>query len=109
MKKLLGLVGFVVVGAVACDVGGSGSASDALVLDVRCAAEADCPEGFECETESEHGTEQSYCVSHDADIVGSGACPAGYELEEEHGTTFCKPHGGSGKGGSDEDDGGSST
>lgn len=96
MKKLACLLGLVVVGSVACDVGGTGTATDAVVLDVRCAADAECPSGFECETETEHGVEASYCVSHDEDIVAAGACPAGYELEEEHGGTFCKPHGGSG-------------
>lgn len=99
MKELVGLLGAAVVGAVACNVSGTGSAADAVVLDVRCEADADCPSGFECETETEHGVDTSYCVSHDEDA--SGACPAGYELEEEHGGTFCKPHGGSGKDGED--------
>jgi Cys-rich repeat protein len=82
----------------ACTVGddGLGSSSQAVVLDQRCAADADCPSGFECETEIEHGPEASYCVSDDSQGTSNGQCPAGYELESEHGETFCKPHGGHG-------------
>jgi Cys-rich repeat protein len=80
----------------ACTVEETGSASqaDAVVLDVRCAADAECPAGFECETEIEQGVDQSYCVSHEGHGTSDGACPAGYELETEHEGTFCKPHGG---------------
>ena len=89
---------------------GSGTAASEVVLDVRCAADADCPSGFECEEEVEHGVDESYCVSHDEDAAANGECPAGYELEEEHGGTFCKPHDDdddddhSGTGGDDDDD-----
>lgn len=72
----------------------NGEAGSEVVLDVRCSADSDCPSGFECEDEVEHGVDQSYCVSHDEDAADAGECPAGYELEEEHDGTFCKPHGG---------------
>lgn len=78
-----------------CDVGGGTvEASDAVVLDVRCAGDADCPSGFECEDEVEQGVDVSYCVSHDGHTAGE--CPANFELEAEHGGVFCKPHGGKG-------------
>ncbi|MBX3155275.1 MAG: hypothetical protein KF773_04690 [Deltaproteobacteria bacterium] len=67
------------------------SSADRAILDTPCAADADCPSGFECEVE--HGT--SFCQAHDT----SGTCPAGYELEIEHGQAYCKPHGGGGGGG----------
>ena len=102
MKKLLGCLGCAVLIVAGCNSGGGEDtvfSADAVVLDVRCSADADCPTGFECETEDEHGVEQSYCVSHDEDAAAAGQCPAGYELEEEHGGTFCKLHGeGSGHG-----------
>jgi Cys-rich repeat protein len=61
------------------------------IIDTPCAADADCPDGFECEIEEEHGTTTSYCQAHED---SDGSCPPGYELEIEHGQAFCKPHGG---------------
>jgi hypothetical protein len=102
---VIGLFGLA-ISVVACggagtssDVGSSSSA-DRLVLDVRCASNTDCPSGFECEVEVEHGVSTSYCKSHDTIPAGTTpACPAGYEVEIEHGSNFCKPHGGGGGGG----------
>ncbi len=87
-----------------------GSGSQAVVLDQRCAADTDCPNGFACETEISHGPEASYCVSDDSEGTSNGQCPAGYELESEHGETLCKAHGGSnhGSGGSDDSGAGGS-
>lgn len=108
MKKLLSLVLVGLVGATAaCGTDGGEStvfAADAVVLDQRCAADADCPAGFECESEVEQGIETSYCVSHDEEAASAGQCPAGFELEEEHGGTFCKPHGTDGQSGGGSDD-----
>jgi hypothetical protein len=59
------------------------------IIEQSCAADAECPTGFECEVEVEHGTTTSFCIADDE----SGSCPAGYELEVEHGQSFCKPHG----------------
>jgi hypothetical protein len=78
-----------------------------LRIEVACSRDTDCPASFECESETEHGATVTFCQSHDeAKPDGSGAqCPAGYEVEVEHGTSFCKPHGGddSGRGGAGRD------
>jgi len=66
------------------------STSRRAIIDQPCAGDVDCPSGFECEVEVEHGTTTSFCIAHDE----AGTCPAGYELEIEHGQSFCKPHGG---------------
>lgn len=102
MSKNTVILGFLAATLAACTGGaGTGSTSQAstVVLDVRCAADAECPSGFECETEEEHGAASSYCVSHEDHGTSTGVCPAGYEQEIEHAETFCKPHGG----GSDDD------
>lgn len=73
---------------------------------IACTANADCPDGLECEME--HG--ESFCKPHDGDDTTTGEgvggdelgtacqvdedCPGGMECEHEHGTSFCKPHGG---------------
>lgn len=100
------IFGAVTMAACSAGVDVTGNASDAVVLDVRCADDADCPGVFECEVEEENGIETSYCVSHDGGDNGDGSCPDGYELEEEHGSTFCKPHGGSGGQGANSGHGG---
>lgn len=108
MKKSAYVMGLLASTLVAC--GGTaddtGISADAVVLDVRCDADADCPTGFECETELENGVDTSFCVSHDEDAAAAGACPDGYELEEEHAGTFCKPHGGTGSSSSGSSGGG---
>lgn len=71
------------------------SSADRAIIPTACAADTECPTGFECEIEVEHGTTTSFCQAHDS----GGACPDGYELEVEHGQTFCKPHGGDDNGG----------
>jgi Cys-rich repeat protein len=81
--------------------------SERAIIDTPCASDAECPTGFECEIEEEHGTTTSFCK---ADEDTGGDCPAGYEQEIEHGQIFCKPHGGDdddsdgGHGGSDDSD-----
>lgn len=82
------------------------SSTDRAILPSDCAVDADCPNGFECEVEEEHGVTTSFCQAHDS----STECPAGYELEIEHGQSYCKPHGGDdGNGGGSDDDNGDST
>lgn len=97
----------------ACTEPGTGTAAGRVIIDQPCAADTDCPSGFECEIEDEHGVTTSFCVSHDGpeDEDGDGVCPAGYELELEHGQAYCKPHGGDdgSGGGSGTDDGGTGT
>lgn len=76
------------------------AASGRLTIDVRCAADSDCPGAFACE-----GTgAASVCRSDDT----AAGCPVGYEAETEHGQTFCKPHGGTGSDGPDGGVGGGS-
>lgn len=66
------------------------ASSQRAIIQTSCASNADCPADFECEVEIEHGKTVRFCQAHD----DSGSCPAGLELEVEHGQTFCKPHGG---------------
>lgn len=91
-----------------------GSSSDRLVLDVRCSSDADCPTGFECEIEEEHGVSTSFCTSHGggssaSDSGTGGVCPPGFEQELEHGGIFCKAHGGKDDGASGASGSGAST
>jgi hypothetical protein len=110
-RIVIGFFGLATISALTVACGGSGSSStdlgtssaNRLVLDVRCAADTDCPAGFQCEVEVEHGVSQSYCKSHDPVAPpapgASAPCPAGFEPEPEHGSLTCKPDG-SGAGGS---------
>lgn len=105
MKKLL--LSLLLISPTAC-TDDLTSSQQRAIIDTPCAADADCPTGFECEVEVEHGTTTSYCQADDVD----GECPAGYELEVEDGQAYCKPHGGddaSGHSGGDDstDDSGS--
>lgn len=87
MKKLL--LSLLLISPTAC-TDDLTSSQQRAIIDTPCAADADCPTGFECEVEVEHGTTTSYCQADDVD----GECPAGYELEVEDGQEYCKPHGG---------------
>jgi hypothetical protein len=81
-----------------------------LRLEVSCSANSDCPATFECEAETEHGVTTTFCSSIEpisADGVGGAMCPNGYEVEVEHGVSFCKPHGGDDHGAGGSDDGAS--
>jgi hypothetical protein len=119
MKSLIviGLFGLALSSVACSGSGGSApsetgiSSADRLVVDVRCASNADCPATFECELESEHGAPTSFCKSHDTiGSASSPSCPAGTEPELEHGTTFCKAPGTASGSGLDDDAGaGSST
>ena len=105
MKRIFGTVLLLGSSIVGCSGSSSGGAafdeaaagSSHLRLDIACGSNADCPTAFECETETEHGVTTSFCSSIDVvSTTGSGGamCPAGFEIEQEHGTSFCKPHGG---------------
>jgi len=99
MKQILSvglLLGWSMVG---CSGGGGAAFDDAtgaahLRLEVACSSNSDCPAAFECEAETDRGVSRC-CASIDTVMAdGSGAkCPAGYEVEQEHGMLFCKPHG----------------
>jgi hypothetical protein len=62
-----------------------------VTIDMRCDSSADCPGGFSCTSEDEHGPPTTMCESQVA-----VACPAGYETLEGFGQTFCKPLAGAG-------------
>lgn len=93
------LLSALVLPAAGCALDDTNSTKRAII-DTPCADDSECPAGFECEIEEEHGTTISFCQAHgDSDGTSGGTCPPGYELEIEHGQTFCKPHGGDGGGG----------
>jgi hypothetical protein len=60
-----------------------------VTIDMRCASDADCPTGFACEADAEHGPPITMCESADTDV----GCPAGYETRIGYAQTFCKPRG----------------
>jgi hypothetical protein len=95
MHENIFILGVLALGIAACTGDGTGATSQAstVELDVRCASDDQCPAGFQCEQETEHGVTTSYCVSDDDQGTSNGQCPAGFELEVEHEGTFCKPHG----------------
>jgi hypothetical protein len=116
MKQIL-IVGLLLGSSVVGCSGSNAAFDDAagsahLRLEVACSSNSDCPAAFECEAETEHGVTSTFCSSIDTVLPdGSGAkCPAGYEIEKEHGVSFCKPHGSDGAkhDGSDDGAGGSS-
>lgn len=102
MKRILSVAWLLGVGALGCS--GSDAAVDGafgsghLRLEQACSRDSDCPATFECEAESEHGATSTFCSSIDPispTSSGGAMCPSGYEIELEHGVSFCKPHGGS--------------
>jgi hypothetical protein len=104
-RVVIGFFALAAIGALTVACGGSGStvsdlgssSANRLVLDVRCATNTDCPAGFECEVEAEHGVSTSSCKSNDPVPAGATpTCPAGFEAEPEHGALACKPDGSSG-------------
>ena len=83
----LSLVALVAVVCVACDAERDDNTAR-VTIDMRCASNTDCPTGFECDVETEHGAPISTCQSTDATME----CPRGYETHIGYGQTFCKPH-----------------
>lgn len=66
-------------------------AHNALVtIDIRCDSNADCPAGFACQADAEHGPPTTMCESPDESV----SCPPGFETQVGYGQTFCKPHSG---------------
>src|SRR3954464_15144789 len=57
-----------------------------VTIDMRCGTNADCPAGFVCEADVEHGPPTTMCESFDAQL----SCPSGYETQVGYGQTFCK-------------------
>jgi Cys-rich repeat protein len=58
-----------------------------VTIDVRCATSADCPSGFVCEAETEHGPPTTMCESNDP----AATCPREYETRVGYGQIFCVP------------------
>jgi hypothetical protein len=58
-----------------------------VTIEMQCVSTVDCPGGFACIEDSEHGPPVRLCESSDA----SATCPAGYETKVLYGQTFCRP------------------
>jgi hypothetical protein len=56
-------------------------------IDVRCDSNADCPRGFSCQPETEHGPPTTMCESDDPAVT----CPREYETHVGYGQIFCIP------------------
>jgi hypothetical protein len=72
--------------AAGCSLGRSESIS-AVTIEATCGSTADCPSGFECTADIEHGPPTALCESQDP----AAACPAGYETKVLYSQIFCKP------------------
>jgi hypothetical protein len=72
--------------AAGCSPGRSDSIS-AVTIEVTCGSTADCPSGFECTEDVEHGPPTALCESQDP----AATCPAGYETKVVYVLLFCKP------------------
>jgi hypothetical protein len=70
----------------ACSPDGSGEVAR-VTIDMRCGTNLDCPSGFRCESEAEHGPPITLCESSDPDLT----CPPGFDTKIGFGQTFCKP------------------
>lgn len=58
-----------------------------ITIDVRCASNADCPNGFSCEAETEHGPPTTMCESDDP----AASCPHEFDTHVGYGQIFCVP------------------
>ena len=58
-----------------------------VTIDVRCDSNADCPRGFLCEAETEHGPPTTMCESDDP----AASCPREYETRVGYAQVFCVP------------------
>lgn len=72
--------------AVGCGASGP-DAPPSVTIDVRCASSADCPRGFSCSSDVEHGPPITLCESTDP----AATCPPGYDTKVIYGQTLCKP------------------
>lgn len=84
------LVLIALAGAAAC-AGGRDAPPARVTIDMRCESTADCPGGFSCTPEQDHGPPTTMCESEAA-----VACPPGYATREGFGQTFCKSPAGAG-------------
>jgi len=61
----------------------------AVTIVGTCESSADCPTGFDCNEDVEHGPPTALCESEDPTAI----CPAGFETRVRYGQTLCKPPG----------------
>jgi len=83
VQRCLFVAGFVL--AAGCGFERSDGVSS-VTIEVQCGSSADCPVGFACNTDLEHGPPAALCESDDPDA----SCPAGFETKVIYGQTFCK-------------------
>lgn len=57
-----------------------------VTIEATCDSTADCPSGFECTADVEHGPPTALCESRDPDAT----CPDGYATKVLYGQVFCK-------------------
>lgn len=79
------LFGLLVAGSGACGPDGSEMTAH-VTIDVRCGSNTDCPSGFQCESEAEHGPPTTMCESTDIEA----SCPPGFETQVGYSQIFCK-------------------
>lgn len=58
-----------------------------VTIETQCGSSVDCPTGFQCLQDTEHGPPVRLCESFDA----TASCPEGYETKVMYGQTFCRP------------------
>ena len=58
-----------------------------VTIEATCNSTAECPSGFECTADVEHGPPTALCESRDPEAT----CPAGYDTKVLYGQMFCKP------------------
>lgn len=86
IHHVLFVAGF--VSTAACGLGGPDGVSK-VTIERTCSTSADCPGGFACNLDSEHGSPVALCESSDP----AASCPAGYQTKVLFGQTICKAPG----------------
>lgn len=80
-------LGVLYAAVLAAGCGSRDENSARVTIDVRCDSNADCPRGFLCEAETEHGPPTTMCESDDP----GASCPREYETHVGYGQVFCIP------------------
>ncbi|HEY6174815.1 MAG TPA: hypothetical protein VIX73_10240 [Kofleriaceae bacterium] len=70
----------------ACGLGRS-EPVPSVTIEMQCVSSLDCPTGFECLQDGEHGPPVRLCESTDP----SATCPEGFDTKVMYGQTFCRP------------------